>query len=176
VKRYPVEWSQLLPTGLLEPILDVLQQLVERYGCTVVLSTATQPAFNELGLPGDDIVPPEAAKEHFHKLERVRYEQPPIPLEWYEVATAVAREKSALAIVNTRRDALALYDSLADSEALHLSTSLCAVHRLDVLREVRRRLKAKEPCKLISTQVVEAGVDIDFPVVLRAMAPLESIV
>jgi CRISPR-associated endonuclease/helicase Cas3 len=81
-----------------------------------------------------------------------------------------------MAVVNTKKDALVLLDILDDPDALHLSTLLCGAHRRDVLAEVHSRLEAHEPCRLVATQVVEAGVDLDFPVVLRAMGPLDRII
>ncbi len=178
---------QTLPLRLLAPILDVLGELVRRYGVSVVLCTATQPALDERSryLQGfdaasvRDIVPPERAGEHFRELRRVWYERPREPWSWEEVARRV-REGSnggrALVVLNTRRDALSVLDALGDARALHLSTLLCGAHRREVLREVRRRLREGEPCILVSTQVVEAGVDLDFPVVFRAIGPLDRIV
>jgi CRISPR-associated endonuclease/helicase Cas3 len=84
-------------------------------------------------------------------------------------------EGRALAVVNTKADALALLDALGE-DALHLSTLLCGAHRNAVIAEVKQRLGAYEPCLLVSTQVVEAGVDLDFPLVLRAFGPLDSII
>ena len=85
-------------------------------------------------------------------------------------------ERQALAVVNTKPDAVDLLKALDDSEALHLSTLLCGAHRRKVIAQVRELLRAGEPCRLISTQVVEAGVDLDFPLVMRALAPLDAII
>ena len=174
--------AQALPRKFLAPILDALRGLVEHYGATVVLSTATQPAFEVIPEFGDvdasEIVL-EPRRWFEGALRRVEYERPPAPLAWDDVARRMLAEPGgqALAIVNTKRDALALLGSFdeQDAEAFHLSTLLCGAHRRDVLDEVRRRLDAGEPCLLVSTQVVEAGVDIDFPFVLRAVGPLDSI-
>jgi CRISPR-associated endonuclease/helicase Cas3 len=197
---------QTLPIGLLSPILSVLKELVDRYNVTVVLCTATQPAlegntpyfrdaFPEASV--QDIIPKELAIEHFQTLQRVSYEVPKQgeTWTWVQLIQDMDLSPSSLVVLNTRRDAIAVVnaldvkdgynaepieprvlESLRDSEALHLSTLLCGKHRRVVLEEVRRRLKAGEACQLISTQVVEAGVDLDFPVVYRAMGPLDRIV
>lgn len=176
---------QTLPAKLLEPTLNVLGELARRYGATVVLCTATQPALegHSRYLTGleevRDIVPPERAAEHFQRLRRVDYETPPEKWSWEETAGRILQaspDRRAMAVLNTRRDALALLDELEGEPALHLSTRLCGAHRRDVLEEVRRRLDRYEPCLLVATQVVEAGVDLDFPVVFRAMGPLDRIV
>lgn len=172
---------QTLPTGLLEPILDVLRGLVARARASVVLCTATQPALDPRagfpGLPGiRDIIPDPAP--HFQALRRVVYTLPSAgdAWSWARVAETMRAEPRCLAVVNTKRDALALLDALADPDALHLSTLLCGAHRRAVLTEVRQRLATGAPCRLISTQVVEAGVDLDFPVVLRALGPLDRLI
>jgi len=174
--------AQTLPPHLLDTILDVLRELVAHYGTTVVLSTATQPALDEhegfRGLPDvrEIIIQPE---RHFAALHRVEYERAGLSGDgwtWACVAEEMRTSHQALAILNTKADALALLDALDDPDALHLSTLLCGAHRRDVLKEVKRRLKAGEPCRLVATQVVEAGVDLDFPLVLRAIGPLDRIV
>lgn len=176
---------QTLPVGLLGPTVSVLNELVRRYGVTVVLCTATQPALDERskyleGLESvGDIVPPERAAEHFRALRRVEYETPSETWSWEEVAWRLldaSSEKRAMVVLNTRKDALALLEELEGEPVLHLSTLLCGAHRRNVLEEVRRRLEADEPCLLVATQVVEAGVDLDFPVVFRALGPLDRIV
>ncbi|HET7478633.1 MAG TPA: CRISPR-associated helicase Cas3' [Rubrobacteraceae bacterium] len=176
---------QTLPVGLLGPTVSALRELVRRYEVTVILCTATQPALDERSkyLEGfesiEDIVPAERAAEHFRTLRRVEYETPQEKWYWDEVARQLleaSSEKQAMVVLNTRKDALALLEKLEGEPVLHLSTLLCGAHRRDVLAEVRRRLEADEPCLLIATQVVEAGVDLDFPVVFRALGPLDRIV
>ncbi len=171
--------AQALPSHVLRPALDVLRQLAAHYGTTVVLSTATQPAFGVIPtfaeVQASEIVPEPA--RWFDSLRRVEYEwrlHPPI--SWAEAASLLRSERQELAVVNTKKDAFALLDALDDREALHLSTTLCGAHRSAVIAEIRRRLKNGEPCHVISTQVVEAGVDIDFPMVLRALGPLDSVI
>jgi len=173
--------AQTLPTNLLKTILDGLDRLVADYGATVVFCTATQPSFercSELStLPGvREIV--SNPKELYTRLRRVEYEWPRDgeAWSWTQVAEKMRTAKQALAIVNTKKDALALIDVLDDPDALHLSTLLCGAHRREVLDEVKRRLSLGWPCKLVSTQVVEAGVDLDFPLVLRAIGPFDRII
>lgn len=173
---------QLLPVHLLEPILDALQQLVERYGTTIVLCTATPPALenrmNFQGLKGiRDIIPDPLPI--FSSLSRVIYEwHLTEQWSWQQVASRAKQSKQALVIVNTKKDAIACTEAFDDAAVLHLSTSMCGVHRRAVLSEVKRRLdpEVNGPCYLISTQLIEAGVDVDFPLVLRSLAPLDSIV
>lgn len=172
--------AQALPPHLLTPILDGLRELCQHYGATVVLSTATQPSFEHIrafkDLPAYDIIP--NAPDHFKTLSRVRYEwRTDEPTPWGAIADILRGESQALVVVNTKGDALALLDALGDDPAvLHLSTLLCGGHRRAVIVEVRRRLAAGAPCRLVSTQVIEAGVDLDFPLVLRAMGPLDRII
>ncbi|MGA7934433.1 MAG: hypothetical protein WCA35_12875, partial [Kovacikia sp.] len=197
---------QTLPIGLLSPIMSVLKELIERYKVTVVLCTATQPAlsgdtpyFKETFQPEQvrQIIPEDLANEHFKTLKRVTYNIPKKgeTWTWEELTQDMRSHSSSLVVLNTRRDALAVLNALGvepDSSTglarnkvvqilstaplLHLSTLLCGTHRRMILAEVRRRLEHKEPCTLISTQVVEAGVDLDFPVVYRAIGPLDRIV
>ncbi len=180
---------QTLPIPLLEPILDVLRQLVQNYGVTVVLCTATQPAFEGSTpyLAGfekiTDIVPPLEAQRHFRALQRVDYIRPQASWSWSDLSADLQQRSAerALIIVNTRKDALAALAALQAAEfppegLFHLSTLLCGAHRRQVLAVVKQRLAERLPCWLVSTQVVEAGVDLDFPVVYRAIAPLDRIV
>lgn len=197
---------QTLPIALLSPILSMLKELVDRYQVTVVLCTATQPALEgdtpyfKDGFSLNtvlDIIDPNLAKGHFSQLRRVKYELPKLgeAWTWQDLKEQIPQEQSSLVVLNTRRDAIEVLnildvqpnksiglqrekvdDVLKSTPVLHLSTLLCGEHRRAVLTEVRRRLDQKEHCTLVSTQVVEAGVDVDFPVVFRALGPLDRIV
>ena len=173
---------QTLPSELLEPTLDGLRALVEDFGTTLVLSTATQPAFDDTpylkafqGLPVTEIVP--EYPRHFAALKRVRYDLRREPMTWEAVAEEVRALPQVMVVLNSRKDALALVRLLGEGkEVFHLSTLLCGAHRRKVLADVTNRLKSGEPVRLCATQVVEAGVNLDFPVVWRAVGPLDRIV
>ncbi|MGE4331265.1 CRISPR-associated endonuclease Cas3'' [Diaphorobacter sp.] len=185
--------AQQLPPDFLQPILDVLRLLVAHYGVTVVLCTATQPALasttyfdahkNLRGLENvrEIIDHPDAL---FDALQRVQVELPAdwtTPTPWADLAAQLGAEDCVLAIVNTRKAAREL-QRLMPEGTLHLSALMCGAHRKDVIAEIKQRLQAKRegrdlrPLRVVSTQLVEAGVDIDFPVVYRALAGLDSIV
>ncbi len=172
---------QTLPTELLDPILDVIQQLADNYRVTFVLSSATLPAFQQSpytrGLRHKGEIIPEPGRL-FGVLKRVSYNVRPAGeiWSWERVAEEMRKSSQCMAVVNTRRDAMRLLNALDGTDALHLSTLLYGAHRRRVLQEIRRRLGSGEPCRLVATQVVEAGVDLDFPVVLRAIGPLDRIV
>lgn len=171
---------QCLPIGLLAPILDALKTLVDKYGVTLLLSTATQPALDIQspylkGFANTVEIVPEP-KYYFDKLKRVNYHIEPSPLTWEQVAEKMQEHHQCLTVVNSRKDALTLLDILGDDTAVHLSTLLCGLHRRELLQEIRRRLKTGAPCRVVSTQVIEAGVDLDFPTVLRAVGPLDRII
>ena len=171
---------QALPPHLLTPVLSMLNTLVQQYEVTVVLSTATQPAFEGqspylTGFPTvRDIVADPGPL--FRELRRVDYDVRPDKVSWVDLAAELRSFSSTLVILNTRSDALRILELLGDPDALHLSTLLCPAHRRDVLTTVTRRLKAGQPCRLVATQVVEAGVNLDFPTVFRANGPLDRIV
>jgi CRISPR-associated endonuclease/helicase Cas3 len=161
---------------LLAPTLDILRTLVSQYNVSVVLSSATQPAFGHIsGIKAREIV--SDFPRHFTKLARVNYSRQPGKIAWPELAQAIQQRDRIMVVLNSRKDALELLNELGDTDhVLHLSTLLCGLHRKAVLRLVRQRLKNGLPIRLISTQVVEAGVDLDFPEVWRALGPLDRIV
>ncbi len=170
--------AQMLPASVLAPSLAILRSLVTWAGSSVVLSTATQPSFERLNpafaTATEIVTHPE---RHFAALKRVDYLAPAATevWSWERVAEAAAEQETSLVIVNRRRDGIRLLD-LIPGDTLHISTLLCGAHRRVVLADVRRRLSEGEPCRLVATQVVEAGVDLDFPLVLRAVAPLDSVI
>jgi CRISPR-associated endonuclease/helicase Cas3 len=181
--------AQLLPPDFLQPMLDVINLLTQHYGVSVVLSTATQPALStrayfdaRQNLRGLDNVreiidDPDAL---YTKLERVRVRLPAdwhARTDWSTLADELTAHDSVLTIVNTRKDARALWEQMQMRMpgVLHLSALMCGAHRSQVIADIRARLQAGIPTRVVSTQLVEAGVDVDFPVVYRALAGLDSI-
>ena len=173
--------AQTLPVEVLEPTLLALKELVVHYGCTVVLCTATQPPLGKreefrIGIEGvREII--DDAKSLFTRLNRVQLRTlGHVPDE--ALAERLAAERAALCVVNSRRHAATVYDALArlqNNGSFHLSTFMCAQHRRHVLAEIRQRLAEGLECRVVSTQLIEAGVDLDFPVVYRAPAGFDSI-
>lgn len=190
---------QTLPTHLLNPLLNVLRELRDSYGVSFVFSTATQPAFRKsLSLP-EGFAENEVSEitrdttETFKRLRRVRFHLPrrDETIDWDALADGLTLRQQVLCIVNTRRHAFELWSELrravpADERdtVFHLSSAMCAQHRFDVLGAdkepapvaIRYLLRNDKPCRVVSTQLVEAGVDLDFPLVYRALGPLDSIV
>jgi len=168
--------AQLLPPELLEPCTDVMQQLVDRYGVTFLLSTSTQPALPRIQNVREII--PASAQLHA-RLKRVHYKLPNIreniARTWEDIAQEIQEYPQALCVVNSRRDCRDLF-RLMPEETIHLSATMCGEHRSAVIRNIREKLRNEESIRVISTQLVEAGVDIDFPVVYRALTGLDSIV
>lgn len=170
--------AQTMPLQLLRPCVASIAELARNYRTSVVLCTATQPALEapgfEQGLTGVRELAPAPA-ELFRQLERVRVRHVGT-LNDDALAGELRAREQVLCIVNNRRHARALYQAIADLPgARHLTTLMCARHRSAVLAEVRQQLKNGEPCRLVSTSLIEAGVDVDFPTVLRAEAGLDAI-
>lgn len=182
--------AQTLPLPVLRPCLAALEELTVNYGASVVLCTATQPAWRrqdnalpvmkdkrELGFdigPERELAPDPAAL--FSALKRVRVEVMPAPVTDAGIAARFAVQDRMLCIVNTRAHARALFDQIsAMPGARHLTTLMCAAHRREVLAQIRNDLAERRPVRLVATSLVEAGVDVDFAEVWRARAGLESI-
>jgi CRISPR-associated helicase Cas3/CRISPR-associated endonuclease Cas3-HD len=170
--------AQMMPLEHMKPCLWALAELVLNYGATVVLCTATQPAINHL-LPANlkplEIMADSAELQRLFKRVSVQYGS---DLSDEELAGAMVKNLQVLTIVNTRRHARLLFDKLLEQTqegVYHLSARMCPAHRKAVLAEMRQVLKAGKACRVVSTQLIEAGVDIDFPVVYRAAAGIDSI-
>lgn len=172
--------AQTLPLKLLRPCVAALDELTRNWNTTAVLCTATQPALSaDDEFPGGFQSVRELAPDPrglYEELRRTKVRRREQPVSDAELAGCLRGEDRVLCIVNSRRHARELFRSIADAEgALHLTTTMCAAHRRQVLRDIRRRLDAGEPVRLVATSLVEAGVDLDFPVVWRAEAGLEAI-
>ena len=170
--------AQTLPLKLLRPAVAAIDELARNYRTSLVLCTATQPALNAPDFQGGLEKVCELAPnppELFRKLDRVRVRHVGT-LDDDALAAQLRDLDQVLCIVNNRRHARALYQALADLPgARHLTTLMCAKHRSQVLAELRIRLKAGQPCRLVSTSLIEAGVDISLPTVYRAEAGLDSV-
>lgn len=188
---------QTLPPELAIHTLSALSRLVEHYRTTVVFATATQPAFSSLhqktlewcvqGWSPVCMLTPETGKQLFCNARRICYhwDTKGDRLSWEAITEKMLGEKrrQALCVVNTKKQALelttCLHAKMSSEErgsVFHFSTNMCPKHRRDRLAEIKARLDAHQPCFLVATQCIEAGVDISFPVVFRAWAPLEAII
>jgi len=171
--------AQMIPQPLLIPCVRAIAELASVYGCTILLATATQAKLDKyLGeLSPIEIV--DNPTELHNILKRNHIQVLENRIEDDELAVRLADHRQVLCIVNTRRHAQQLFEKVGEvckDGVYHLSTTLYPAHRTRVLDEIRQRLEEKLPCRVISTSLIEAGVDADFPVVYRAEAGLDSIV
>ncbi|KKG69159.1 CRISPR-associated helicase/endonuclease Cas3 [Methanosarcina mazei] len=168
--------AQMLPTGFLKPCLSALSELVVNYGSTVVICTATQPNLN--GLLDENIKPVEITRspqELYEAFRRVHVTDLG-DIDDSDLSARLNAHKQALCIVNTRKHAQKLYEQLSESESCyHLSARMCPVHRRMKLKKIKNLLKEGAECRVISTQLIEAGVDIDFPAVYRTISGIDSV-
>lgn len=171
--------AQMLPLKLLRPTMAAIDELAKNYKCSVILCTATQPAL----LDSDEFhngfkkvreIAPDRL-QLYTKLDRVTVKHIGIQTD-HQLAEMINEKTQILVIVNNRRHTHALFELIgANKNHYHLTTLMCAAHRRTVLAEIRKQLKAGNPCKVISTSLIEAGVDVDFPVVMRAETGLDSV-
>ena len=171
--------AQAIPTEYLKPCLAALRELVDHYCCTVVLCTATQPALDDPKLHKvalhdvHEIIPDP--QHYYAELQRTQVHFVG-KLSDAELAARIDMAAQVLCIVPTKPQARALFEQLTERNGTyHLSTNMYPTHRRRVLDEIRARLEAKQSCRVVSTSLVEAGVDLDFPEVYRAMTGLDSI-
>jgi CRISPR-associated endonuclease/helicase Cas3 len=172
--------AQTLPLPLLRPCMAAIETLATGYGTSVVLCTATQPALAKQdgfakGLENVRELAPDPQRL-YTQLKRVRVEIPPEPVSDDALAAELRAQDQVLCIVNSRAHARHLFDQIKDAPgARHLTTLMCPLHRRAALAEIRQDLTDRKPVRLIATSLIEAGVDVDFPTVWRAMTGLDSI-
>ena len=176
--------AQMLPVEFLQPILDILQSLQSSFKTSILFTTATLPvfaghigtgqkAFSGLKSPVTEIT---SVHDHlFEAFKRVELHWPESTVTFDDLADELSGYDCVLCIVNTRKEARELYLRMPEG-TLHLSRMMCSVHIMEVIKLIKQKLKDNKPVRVISTQLVEAGVDIDFPVVYRAFAGLDSII
>lgn len=176
-----IDEAQSLPRGYVMPCLHAIQELVEHYQCSVVLCTATQPPWDKLGVQTKEILDdptPVQLMDMFKRVQVSVYGAVDDAVTDETVVDWIADAGLVLCIVNTRKHARLLFEHLKllhIDGIYHLSGRMCASHRQSILEEIKKRLAAGLPCRVVSTQLIEAGVDVDFPKVFRAMAGLDSI-
>ena len=168
--------AQTLPTPHLLPCVAAMANLVKQFRATAVLCTATQPAldglFREYGVEPKELCPD--AEALYEQFRRVTFQNAGT-LDAEKLAENLRAFSQALCIVNSRRAAQEVYQKLPEEGRYHLSTLMYPIHRRAILAEIRRRLSEGLPCRVVSTSLIEAGVDVDFPAVWREMAGLDSI-
>jgi CRISPR-associated endonuclease/helicase Cas3 len=176
---------QTLPPRLVPSLLSAVRLLTRDYGVTAVFMTATQPAFASLGaaLPYDwkpePISTNEAGLAESLRRTKIELPQPDESFSWADIAAKLTADLQSLCVVNTTKDARELFQlvrAIQPEVAHHLSARMCPAHRQEKLKCIREQLKAGQACRLISTQLIEAGVDVDFPIAYRALGPLDSII
>ena len=179
---------QILPLEFYKPIVHTLDTLQRVFGTSVLFTTASQPILSGRiegtnpmvgfdALPSvQEIIPEEVCL--YDKLRRVELKIDDAAKSYDEIAEELSKHKKVLCIVNTRRDAKEIYDRLPEEGIrLHLSRMMCPTHISATIEQVKQELRApdEQPIRVIATQLIEAGVDIDFPVVYRQEAGLDSI-
>ena len=181
-----IDEVQTLPIPYLQAIVDKINALQKDYDTTFLLCSATQPAFESFHLPESAFYGIESAKEIVPDPEALARKLRRTEITWdleapksYEMLAQEVMEKkqSALIVVNTRDRARKLFETLQDLRApcLHLSANMCGVHRSKVIEQIRQKLRPNEPLIVVSTNLIEAGVDLDFPLLWREIAGLDSI-
>lgn len=167
---------QMLPADYLKPCIAMIEELVSSFGVSAVLCTATQPAlqpFFQSGISAYELCP--RMEEQFAFFKRTTFQNLD-KISEEDLIEKLSGEYQALCIVNTKKKAQALYKALKGQGVFHLSTSMYPKHRKRVLEEVRRCLNNGERCLVLSTSLVEAGVDLDFQSVYRQLAGIDSVI
>lgn len=170
--------AQMLPLSHLKPCVAAMASLTEQFHSTVVLCTATKPSLDDLlhtyapGCPVTELCSQTAGL--YGKFRRVCFRQAGT-LTDEALAEELSGQKQVLCIVNSRKAAQTVFARLPREGSFHLSTLMVPAQRQALLREIRQRLKDGLPCRVVSTSLIEAGVDVDFPAVYRELAGLDSV-
>ena len=168
--------AQMLPTDYLKPCIAVMEELATNFRSSIVLCTATQPALTPLfrrKMPIIELCP--RVEEQFQFFERVTFKNIGTVSE-EELIEKLEQEYQALCIVNTKKRAQKIYQTMKGEGVFHLSTTMYPKHRRRVLEKVRTLLGNGDKCILISTSLVEAGVDLDFHSVYRQLSGVDSMI
>ncbi len=168
--------AQMLPTEYLKPCLTAVYELVKNYGTSAVFCTATQPCVEQFlpkGTALKELMPDPQALYRFYQRVKVTSAG---KLKDIELADRINQQQQTLCIVNTRKHAKGLFESVDENGRFHLSTLMCPAHRRETITTLKTHLKNGLPCRVISTQIMEAGIDVDFPTGYRAIAGLDSII
>ena len=171
--------AQMLPLPYLRPCIYSIAQLVSNYNATAVLCTATQPMLNNIFKEFlREYSPKEICSEDIFLNSIFKRSTIKIAgsMDWAEVAEYMNNEHQVLCIVNSRAGARKLYQLLQGDGCYHLSTLMVPEDRKKKLQDIREKLVAGEECRVVSTSLIEAGVDVDFPRVLREEAGVDSII
>jgi CRISPR-associated endonuclease/helicase Cas3 len=171
--------AQMLPREFIEPCMNAVQELVQNYGASAVFCTATQPSLERFLAPNTPVMElaqnPQALFDFYRRVQVNNKGKVPDD----DLLKEMCAHSQVLCIVNTRKHAKGLFDGLAGiarEGCFHLSTLMCPAHRKETLAAIRKRLKKGKVCRVVSTQVMEAGIDVDFPVGYRSIAGLDSII
>lgn len=169
--------AQMIPTEFLKPCAAAINELTKYYNCTAVLCTATQPSMEKLfeGQQMKEICSNVEENYNFFRRAEIKVLEENITAD--ELVGRLKENRQVLCIVNKKKTAVKIFESLKGAENFfYLSTNLCPVHRTQVLQQIKQCLKENQTCRVVSTSLVEAGVDLDFPCVYRETAGLDSII
>ena len=174
--------AQCIAPKLTGTTIETMRMMCEMFGCTVLLSTATQPAFDIrkdiVFKPYEVISAPQSLYDNTRRVSVEWKKDAPVSLEC--IADEMVEKQSMCCVLNRKDHTRKLFDILKersyDEECFHISTDMCNAHRDKVLKEITERLSNNKPCRLVSTSCIEAGVDLDFAYMYRAFAPLEAII
>ena len=168
---------QIIPEGFLKPCLKSIEQLTKQYNCTAVICTATQPSlekFFERQVINEICSEVENNYDFFRRTTITVLER---KLTKEEMSERLKNNSKVLCIVNKKKSANEIFEMLKDEEnTFCLTTNLCSVHRSKILQQIKSCLEENKSCRVISTSLVEAGVDLDFPCVYREKAGLDNII